>query len=241
MVTSAPAGAAAQSASRSYHRRTAGDDAHRRAREQDVKARHPKLGGFLVALTDTGKQRRPPAVWTDGADRAVRVVAIGQRLDDWAASGSGYVLHDRKIQGSRARGDRIDHIAITAAGVWVIDARDTTGRVEHVDRGGGARPDWRLTVGGRNQSRPVDAVIRQMELVTAALADGIGSSRRQDVRGMQCFFAADWRLWDRPLEHGGVHIAWPLAMVHLLNQAGSAGPSTWKAATATLARQFPPA
>ena len=36
------------------------------------------------------------------------------------------VLHDRRIPGSKAN---IDHIAITAAGIWVIDAKRYKGDV----------------------------------------------------------------------------------------------------------------
>jgi hypothetical protein len=183
-------------------------------------------------LTPAPRETTPRNVGTGGE------VVVGQRLDGWAASGGGYVLHDRRIPGSRAC---IDHIAIGASGVWVIDAQCHAGRVEHVDRGSWSRPDWRLTVGGRNRSKLADGVLKQRDLVATVLHGAPGGNARPEVHGMLCLFTADFQLWPRPFEHAAVHVGWPLAMVQLLNQAGPAGPRAWKAAAATLARRFPSA
>lgn len=44
---------------------------------------------------------------------------LGERLDELAERGAR-LLHDRRIPGTRAN---IDHIAISAAGVFVLDAK----------------------------------------------------------------------------------------------------------------------
>jgi len=56
---------------------------------------------------------------------------IGKRLDDWAAAGQGCALHDRRVPGTKAN---IDHVAVGAGAVWVIDAKRYQGLVEHRDR-----------------------------------------------------------------------------------------------------------
>ena len=79
-------------------------------REAAVRARHPRIGGVILALQDAPQHERS---WSRGAGGEELVKqALTKHAPDVA------VLHDRRIPGSRAN---IDHIAITATGVWVID------------------------------------------------------------------------------------------------------------------------
>ena len=72
------------------------------------------------------------------------------------------LLHDRRLPGSRAN---IDHIAVTSAGIWVIDSKRYTGRprlkatgglfrprVEMCTSGPGIAPDWSMGCWGRPRS-----------------------------------------------------------------------------------------
>ena len=90
---------------------------------------------------------------------------LGDLLDRLAAGGRISVLHDRGLPGSSAN---IDHLVVAASGVWVIDAKNYTGRVEVVDRGGAAhgRPAGRrrarrtsLVAGARRQCNAVARVL----------------------------------------------------------------------------------
>lgn len=59
-------------------------------------------------------------------------LTVGAMLDKRAARGPLIALHDRRMP--RGHGN-IDHLAIAAAGVFVIDAKQYRGRVRVEDRG----------------------------------------------------------------------------------------------------------
>jgi hypothetical protein len=105
-----------------------------------VRARHPRLGGLILAATDEPQSTR---TWEHGAVGEER---LGARLDTVAGQGIA-VLHDRRIPGTTAN---IDHVAVTATGVWVIDAKRYKGRPTLRFEGGILWPRVeRLFVGAR--------------------------------------------------------------------------------------------
>ena len=90
-----------------------------------VRTAHPRLGGLILALADDPQHVR---AWPFGA---VGEEEFGRRLS--GCSGPQLkVLHDRKLPRSSAN---IDHLAVTAEAVWVLDAKRYKGKVE--TRGGG--------------------------------------------------------------------------------------------------------
>ncbi len=114
-------------------------------------------------------------------------VALGAKLEQ-QTSESIAVLHDRRIPGTKAN---IDHIAVTAGGVFVIDAkRYVDKRPELRVEGGILRPRIeKLMVGGRDRTKLVDGVLGQVERVRAVLSD-----ETVEVSGVLCFIDADWPL-----------------------------------------------
>ena len=97
---SAPeSGAAGASAQREYERRKG-------KREERIRAKHPKIGSLILALSDD-----PPTTtaWSSGARGEV---ALGARLDKHASETIA-VMHDRRFAGTKAN---IDHIVVTAGG-----------------------------------------------------------------------------------------------------------------------------
>lgn len=72
----------------------------------------------------------------------------------------------------RTRGN-IDHIAIAASGVWVIDAKKYKGKMERRDKGSFFKNDYRLYVNGRDQSKRVEGMAWQRDAVAAALQDTV--------------------------------------------------------------------
>lgn len=203
------------------------------ARVQRVRTAHPRIGGMLLALSDDPQSTR---AWRTGASGER---AVGRRLNEWATSGGGAVLHDRRIPGTRAN---IDHIAVAPGGVWVIDAKQYTGRVEEVNVGGLLRRDMRLRVGGRDRSKLAAAVLGQMETVAAALDRSRGEEAPPQVFGMLCFVGADWKLFAKPFIHAGVHVTWPVAAVKLLTAETTVFDRPQLLATAAmLQRAFPSA
>lgn len=73
------------------------------------------------------------------------------------------VLHDRRLSGTRTN---IDHFAVTAHGVLVIDAKRYRGRIEVRSPLFG---DAQLRIAGREKSKLVAARPRQREAVRTAL------------------------------------------------------------------------
>jgi hypothetical protein len=107
---------------------------------------------------------RTESAWRRGAE-GERIV--GSALD--ALSGQGvHALHDRRIPGSRAN---LDHLAVTPAGVFTVDAKRYTGRLEVRARG---REIW---IKGRNRSGLLEQAHRQADVVARVLA-------RADIDGV---------------------------------------------------------
>src|SRR5690606_32764162 len=117
------AGIAGSSARREYERRKAKD-------EERLRQKWGKLGGIAVALSD---EKQHTKAWATGAVGEER---LGARLDSLVPE-SIAVLHDRRIPGTKAN---IDHIAVTTAGIWVIDAKRYKGKPELRIEGGILRP-----------------------------------------------------------------------------------------------------
>jgi hypothetical protein len=88
-------------------------------RKAAVRERHPRIGGIILALQDAPQHERS---WAHGAG--------GEELVEQALTKHApdvVILHDRRIPGSRAN---IDHIAIAATGVWVIDSKRYKGKLQ---------------------------------------------------------------------------------------------------------------
>lgn len=194
-------GQAGASAVREFERRAA-------KREQRVRAAHPRLGGLILALSDDPQSTR---AWSSGAV-GERVVA--KSLDAWA-NDRVRVLHDRRIPRTRAN---IDHIAVAPTGVYVIDAKRYKGRPDLRVQGGILRPRTAtLVVGGRDCTKLLTGVQKQVELVRTALEPVQPDVR---VRGQLCFVDADWPLFGGAFSLDDVDVLWPKKLAQLLNRDG---------------------
>lgn len=188
-------GVAGASARREHERRKAKD-------EERLRAKWGRFGGIAVALSD---ERQTTQAWERGAIGEER---LGARLDA-VASDEVVVLHDRRIPGSRAN---IDHIVVTCAGIWVIDAKRYKGRPELRIEGGILRPRTeKLLVGRRDCTRLVDGVLSQVELVR----EHVG---QVPVRGALCFVEADWPLIGGSFTTREVEVLWPRRLTKLLSE-----------------------
>lgn len=160
-----------------------------------MRRKHPKLGGFLLAITDD-----PPSTtaWDTGAVGEER---LGQRLND-LSSETVRVLHDRRIPGTRAN---IDHLAITPTGIYVIDAKRYVNKRPSLKvEGGFLRPRTeKLLVSGRDQTKLIDGVLRQVALIQTIVGD------ETPVTGVLCFIEADWPLIGGAFASRGVEVLWP--------------------------------
>lgn len=186
------------------------DKRHQR-REDKVRAAHPKIGGFLLAVTDEPQSIK---AWDKGADGEQHV---GRILDRLASEDKIRVLHDRRVPGSRAN---IDHIAIAPTGVWVIDSKNYTGRVEQRTTGSIFKPGPnKLYVNRWDRSAAIAGVLKQIVVVAASTGPLI-DTHALEVTGMLCFTQADFALFARPFTIDGVAVHWPRSMIKAITADG---------------------
>ena len=101
------------------------------------------------------------------------------------------------------------HIVVAPPGVYVIDAKNYTGRATLDVKGGIFTPRVeRLLVGGHDRTKLVDGVRRQVDKVRELLTQ-IGVSQDVPVHGMLCFIEGDWPLIDGSFFIGGFEVLWP--------------------------------
>jgi hypothetical protein len=218
-ASSAVADVAGASAQREYERR-------KTKREERVRAKHPKIGGLILALSGDPQSTK---AWASGAKGEA---ALGARLHRHASQ-SIAVLHDRRIPGTRAN---IDHIVVTVGGVFIVDAkRYVNKRPDLRTEGGILRPRVeKLIVGGSDRTKLVDGVLGQVERVRAALANDT-----IDVAGVLCFIDADWPLVGGAFAIRGVRVVWPKRLSKILDEA--TGEVDVTAVRDRIAAAFPPA
>lgn len=214
--------AAGASAQREYERRRAKDEA--KVRETWGSGR---LGSIAVALSS---ERQSTAAWKSGATGESKVGAHLEAI----ASDQIIVLHDRRIPRTKAN---IDHIVVTRAGVWVVDAkRYQDKRPELRVEGGLFRPRVEKLFVGGDRTKLVDGVLRQVSLVSELLGQQVGAV---PVTGALCFVDADWPLFGGSFRTRGVEVLWPKKLVKMLTAAD--GPVDVAATAAAIAGHFPPA
>jgi len=101
-------------------------DRRRATREKRLRAAHPRLGGLVLALSDDPQSTK---AWGRGAEGERKVARL---LNTLVPEGIA-VLHDRRIPRTKAN---IDHIAIAPSGIYIVDSKRYTGRVEPRSTGG---------------------------------------------------------------------------------------------------------
>lgn len=136
------------------------------------------------------------------------------------------------------RNGDINHIAITPSGIWVIDSKRYKDKKVEVRRTGWKQNRWEpLFVGGRDCTKFVDGITKQIDAVRIALTrTGINV----EVHGVLCFIDAalpmskDLHITELP-SRGRKGIA------KLLNQPGPADKETRTQLRDQLAKLRPPA
>ena len=204
---------------REYERR-------RSNREQRTRAAHPRLGGLLLALTD-GPQHELAFHRGEVAERTVADV-IERRTGD----GPAVSLHNRRMPDRR--GD-IDHLAVAPSGVFVIDTKDWAGSVRVAESVFG-RP--KLLISGRDRSKLIDGLERQLAAVRAALDHGGRSD--VPVQGALCFTRGNLPL-HRTQPMRGHLLLYPRALAKRLNARGQITEVAIAAIAHQLSAAFPPA
>lgn len=99
--------------------------------------------------------------------------------------------------------------------MWVIDAKKYRGRPERKVVGGLRRPRVeKLLVDGRDRTRLVDGVEKQVDLVR----DIVGGEL--PVQGVLCFVDADWPLLGAAFRVRDVDVVWPKKLYTKLREPG---------------------
>lgn len=204
------------SARREYERR-------RDRREKRVRRHLGPLTGPVLLLTGE------PAHQTAWAKGALGEAKLAAKLERWTADAGVILLHDRRILGSRAN---IDHIAVGPAGVFVIDAKRSKGRIAVERRGGPfAERTEHLLVGRRDQSKLLDGIARQVAVVREIMPSGIA------VQGALCFVDGDWPLFGT-LQARGVPVLPPRKAARLCSAAGPLDAPTIRALATELGQRL---
>jgi hypothetical protein len=219
------AGEAGSSALREYERR--------QKRREDY-ARE-KLGGLGVALARVIDGPATTQAWKRGGEGERRV---GARLEKLLAGSEVRLLHDRLVPGAGRQ--NIDHIALGPGGVTVVDTKNYRGKVR-VQRVGGLFAPRRtiLSIKGRDQTKLVTGVERQVELLQTTLA--AGGEAEVEVRGALCFANVDGLpLLGHPSLHG-VLIDGARAAAKLARRPGPLSVERVEQLWALIGKAFPPA
>lgn len=148
------------------------------------------------------------------------------------------VLHDRRMP--RGHGN-IDHLAVAASGVYVIDAKRYRGKIEV------RRPFFgpeQLVIDGREKTKLVEGLERQVEAVRAALGS---LGQEVPVHGCFCFVNPAGQSGGsglpllRTLTVGGFPLYYPRKLAKRLNGRGDLGAEQADLIAEALARLFPSA
>jgi Nuclease-related domain len=191
-----------------YERRSA-------ARKARARARFLRIGGFLLAVANE------PASTTAFSKGAAGERRVALRLAELSGPGVLF-LHNRLLGHGRRDGD-VDHIALTAAGVYVIDAKHYKSAKVEVRRSGGLFSPVReqLMVNGRDRSKLLDSVARQAAAVRMALNtfhhSGV-TAADIPVVSVLCFVDAVLPVFGTP-RIGGVPLLGPKGAAKLLRKA----------------------
>lgn len=131
----------------------------------------------------------------------------------------------------RGRGN-LDHLAIAPTGVFVVDAKDWSGKVRVATPLLGAS---KLLIAGRDRTSLIDGLDRQVSAVDEALA-----SADVAIQGALCFTRADLPLFGTTRLRGHL-LLYRKALAKRLNAPGPLSPDAIDALARTLAVAFPPA
>ncbi len=200
-------------------------DRRHQKREQSLDARWGRLAGIAKLLSDDPQSTK---AWALGAEGERRLAAhLTRMLGERAV-----FLHDRKV--GRAN---IDHLIVASSGVWVVDAKNYTGRVEYRNVGGWLGPtDNRIFVGGRDRTKVATGLGWQVTAVRHALGD-----LDAPVHPAVCFTSSEWGLFAKPFRHDGVLVTWPSKLAEIVAEAGDLGPEEIERVAGRLGERLKPA
>lgn len=220
-VTAIDSGVAGASAQREYERRVA----NRQSRVKDRFGR--RIGGVILALSEEPTSTKAWARGSEGERELAGALAGVDRVR---------VLHDRRVPGTRGN---IDHIVISPAGVFVVDAKLYAGTIRVRNVGGLFKRDERLYVGRRDCSRLAENMKWQVEAVARALGTA-GIEPVPAVTPVLCFVRGEWPLLFPPDSYRGVRLEGSRSIKKLITRENLLDGVTIDRARRGLAAALPP-
>lgn len=201
----------------------------RKAREDRFRGRFPRAGGLLLALTGEPESTKAFARGAEGERR------LAARLEQLCGE-EVLFLHNRR-RGRSSRSGDIDHIAVAASGVYVIDAKHYQGAKVNVRRTGGILRPLReqLMVRGRDKTHLVESLNKQFVAVVDAMEE-----HPAPVTALFCFIDAELPTLET-LTVGGVPVLTPRKTAKLLRRPGPYDEDARRSVWESLARRLPPA
>lgn len=177
----------------------------RAKREQRILLAHPRIGRILLIFMRPPQHEEAFRIGEEGE------IAVGEAVERAAARVDGVVLHNRRLPGA---GGDIDHIAIVPSGIYVIDAKAVTGKIE-------IRSRWFkppvLFIGRHDRTSFLEGLDRQLRAVRDVLATA--GPEAIPVRGALCFTKADLPL-HRTHEMRGHLLLYQRALAKKLTSSG---------------------
>lgn len=185
-------------------------------------------GPFAGAVKFLTSDPQSTTNWQKGAVGERRVAQHLERV----VGDRALFLHDRRIPGSRAN---IDLLAVASSGVWIVDSKHWSGKVEQRNVGGWFRTDLRLYVGGRDRSKAVEGMDRQVHAVRDALGD-------PDVPILPalCFVEAEWSLFAKPFKFRDIWVTWARRLSEMILEGNTYDWSDVEKMAAVLAARLRP-
>jgi hypothetical protein len=198
---------------------------HQRRADQ-IDQKWGRLSGVVKFLSDDPQSTK---AWAKGSEGERKLAAhLLRTVGDRAV-----MLHDRRIPRSRAN---IDHLVVAASGIWIVDAKSYKGKVELRDVGGWLKTDNRLYVNGRDQTKLVGGLAKQIDAVLAAVEDA-----DVPIKAALCFVDSEWSLFAKPFHLGGVLVTWPRKLSEMVAEPGPLSPDQVMQIAEDLAGQLPAA
>ena len=199
------AGVAGTSARRESERRR-----QRRLEQREARSGLAKLFGAVLGPSRAEQRSlREEHNWATGAaGEQMLATSLAKRCPDVL------LLNDRAMPGSRAN---IDHIAVAASGVYVIDAKRYTGRIEVRNPLFGPE---KLKIKGRDRTRLIEGLEKQVAVVEELLAS------EAPVHGCLCFLPPEGFMADsglpviRTLRVKGFPLYYPRRLAKRLGENG---------------------
>jgi len=207
----------------------------RRRREREAAARGRRARVLRALTGPSASERRSLAEqrhWASGAEGEEMLAAqLAQRCPTVS------LLHDRGVPGRRSN---IDHIAVAPSGVWVIDTKRYRGKIRV------RRPLFgreQLLISGRDRTKLIAGLDRQVELVRAAVAS---SHAGIPIFGCLCFVPPEGIFADvglpllRTLRVDGYPLYFARRLCKQLNLPGPLTGELSDSVLGLLATRFPP-